>query len=753
MVDLAREAFETNNFDLAAEIYDRTIREHGPSADLYLGLADSYARAGNFRRAIDTYSKAFRYGKIVPDKLKHLVTALIKTVAMELPAKLALNKNLIFTCLICRNLFEEPVTIRCGHSFCRNCILRDENETCRNCGTIIDQSCRASRVKCNVLLTTVIGKWFPSECRAARLRTEANAVFEKQKFDTAIELYNEAIKLAPRDHILLSNRSHAYAALDKYKEALEDAEKVVMLRPDWPKGYFRKGTALYGLGHYEEAVVALLQCLALDTSVSTAKLLLSKTLHKILSSLPPDDPKTVDLQKHLNPSLFDRLIQLNFNPGLLLPQISTGTVDQLKQIIGNTVSTAANFIDGLDADSKPDFQQVQASASIGENEFDRKSEKIPCSSTPCSWTSSATGVLNVHPAKYRSRSPVDITGGSTNRISDGAHCSVDATNTQVVGSSQIKENPTVDSSLVSKEDFECSLCYRLLYQPVTTPCGHTFCCQCLYRCLDYCTDCPLCKSSLVEYLAERRQTVTQSVEGILKTYFPEAYAERRKIHEEEMVELASMGVDKQHEIPIFVCTLAFPKVPCPLHIFEPRYRLMVRQCMESGTRQFGMCICIGENEEDFSEHGCMLEIRDMRYFPDGRSLVDCIGGRRFRVLSKGKRDGYNTAKVEFVTDNPVQENEIQEMTSLLNKVYDMCKNWIDSLPSSQKQRIFNHFGDCPGHESDELTAPSGPMWLWWMIAVLPVDPRIQLAMLSMSRLKERLLRLSKIIGFLNSKKL
>lgn len=43
-------------------------------------------------------------------------------------------------------------------------------------------------------------------------------------------------------------------------------------------------------------------------------------------------------------------------------------------------------------------------------------------------------------------------------------------------------------------------------------------------------------------------------------------------------------------VPIFVCTMAYPTVPCPLHIFEPCYRLMIRRCMETGTKQFGMCI-------------------------------------------------------------------------------------------------------------------------------------------------------------------
>ena len=54
--------------------------------------------------------------------------------------------------------------------------------------------------------------------------------------------------------------------------------------------------------------------------------------------------------------------------------------------------------------------------------------------------------------------------------------------------------------------------------------------------------------------------------------------------------LCSVASDTSEEVPIFVCTLAFPTLPCPLHIFEPRYRLMVRQCMESGSHQFGMCV-------------------------------------------------------------------------------------------------------------------------------------------------------------------
>ena len=55
----------------------------------------------------------------------------------------------------------------------------------------------------------------------------------------------------------------------------------------------------------------------------------------------------------------------------------------------------------------------------------------------------------------------------------------------------------------------------------------------------------------------------------------------------------------------------------------------------------------------------MLEIRDIQYFDDGRSVVDTIGGKRFRVLSRGVKDGYNTAKVEYLQDDSVEGNELE----------------------------------------------------------------------------------------------
>ena len=69
----------------------------------------------------------------------------------------------------------------------------------------------------------------------------------------------------------------------------------------------------------------------------------------------------------------------------------------------------------------------------------------------------------------------------------------------------------------------------------------------------------------------------------------------------------------------------------------------------------------------------MLEIRDIQYFEDGRSVVDTIGGKRFKVLSRGVKDGYNTAKVEYLHD------EVLEGEDLESKYWQLISVQIDFL--------------------------------------------------------------------------
>lgn len=802
MVDLAREAFCTNNFSLAADIYERTIRENGPTSELFLGLADSLARTGLFSKAFESYTNAYRYGKVTPEKLKHLVIGLIDTVKQDISnSGNTPSKNCMFTCGSCRGLLVDPVTIPCGHTFCRKCLERDVSKTCDVCNTV-HYRLKVRQISSNVILSNLIEKWFPNECKATKLKKEGNELIAKMDFQSAVHLYTQAIQIAPCDHLLLSNRCHAYASLDKFQEALEDAELVVKLRPDWPKGYFRRGRALFGLGHYEDAAVAFLQCLALDQKVSSAKEYLSKTLDKILSALPPDDPKAHALQQRDNPTMLRQLLESNFSQkSMLLPERDIqSTFTDLAKIVRDTITTANSFSN----EPTPDSSRLPGRL---EEPVQATEESFLCegaTAMPLEETQQSNGVIRQILTKYNSmpdcsevdhldlekktlprthsplsrkrtripsstQCPVSPSHSSPNKVLKGFARPATASN-----SSSIPQGATstavaavlssADASIQSKskssvlepertdiEDLECGLCYRLFFEPVTTPCGHMFCRKCLDRSLDHSVTCPICKGNLAEYLAERRKSVTDAVQSIMEMYFSAEYAERCRINDEEMVELARMGSEQQSEIPVFVCTLGYPTIACPLHIFEPRYRLMIRQCMESGTRQFGMCTHTSEEEDAFSEYGVMLEIRDVQYFPDGRSVVDTIGGRRFKVLSRGKREGYHTAKVEFIQDTPVETQDLPIVNELQTKLHTAISSWLNKLPSVNKARITQHFGPLPELDG-QLSGPNGPKWAWWAVAVLPLDQRVQMAMLRMASLKDRLVALDKVLSYMNRRR-
>lgn len=47
------------------------------------------------------------------------------------------------------------------------------------------------------------------------------------------------------------------------------------------------------------------------------------------------------------------------------------------------------------------------------------------------------------------------------------------------------------------DDFDCTLCLKMLYDPVTTPCGHSFCRACLFQSMDHGNKCPMCRTVLL----------------------------------------------------------------------------------------------------------------------------------------------------------------------------------------------------------------------------------------------------------------
>ncbi|TAQ87478.1 hypothetical protein B7494_g4203 [Chlorociboria aeruginascens] len=99
---------------------------------------------------------------------------------------------------------------------------------------------------------------------AAELKDLGNKAIAAKDFDEAIAKFTEAIEIEPTNHILYSNRSAAYASKKEYENALKDADKVVELKPDWAKGWGRKGAAMHGLKDLIGALDAYEEGLKLD---------------------------------------------------------------------------------------------------------------------------------------------------------------------------------------------------------------------------------------------------------------------------------------------------------------------------------------------------------------------------------------------------------------------------------------------------------------------------------------------------------
>jgi len=109
-------------------------------------------------------------------------------------------------------------------------------------------------------------------------------------------------------------------------------------------------------------------------------------------------------------------------------------------------------------------------------------------------------------------------------------------------------------------------------------------------------------------------------------------------------------------LPMFpLGTVLLPFAHLPLHIFEPRYRALVKDCL-AGDGEFGVVLIergheVGGGDVRFGV-GTVARIVQTAELPDGRWLVDAVGTERFRVTEWLPEDPYPQALVEDFDDEP-----------------------------------------------------------------------------------------------------
>lgn len=112
-------------------------------------------------------------------------------------------------------------------------------------------------------------------------------------------------------------------------------------------------------------------------------------------------------------------------------------------------------------------------------------------------------------------------------------------------------------------------------------------------------------------------------------------------------------------LPMFpLGTVLFPHAVLPLHVFEPRYRDLMRDCLDTGL-EFGVVLIergseIGGGDSRFGV-GTVARITEATEFPDGRWAVLTVGTRRIRIATWLPDDPYPLALVEDVPEPGLDE--------------------------------------------------------------------------------------------------
>ena len=184
-------------------------------------------------------------------------------------------------------------------------------------------------------------------------------------------------------------------------------------------------------------------------------------------------------------------------------------------------------------------------------------------------------------------------------------------------------------------------------------------------------------------------------------------------------------------LPVFpLGTVLYPGVVLPLHIFEERYRRLVRDLLDqpAGPRSFGV-VAIKEGREvgrdgvtALHEIGCTAELRRVEAYDDGRFDIIAVGVSRFRVVRVDASQPM-VGEVELLPDVSTDE-----AITLSARAVRMFGSYREALLTAQGLLV---------DEPPEL--PDDPVELSYVIAAsMLVDMSDKQELLATSTVDERL---------------
>jgi hypothetical protein len=205
-------------------------------------------------------------------------------------------------------------------------------------------------------------------------------------------------------------------------------------------------------------------------------------------------------------------------------------------------------------------------------------------------------------------------------------------------------------------DLECPVCLDLFIEPLETACGHCFCRLCLLITTKISVSgraCPLCRQPLAMTNPNTHPVSEKLQQAVVSKLSLEEYQRRRLKATEGLRELREKALQK---LPIFFMSPGVQEGdPVALHLFEPRYKILIRRAME------------GDKTFVFAGHvprpglrATLVRVQQAAFLPDGRALV-----RGFAMKSvvlgecwvEDDSGGLHYSKIDSWADDPEPQGE------------------------------------------------------------------------------------------------
>ena len=178
-----------------------------------------------------------------------------------------------------------------------------------------------------------------------------------------------------------------------------------------------------------------------------------------------------------------------------------------------------------------------------------------------------------------------------------------------------------------------------------------------------------------------------------------------------------MGELSVRELPLFPLpeVVLFPQEVLPLHIFESRYRIMLKSVLETDS-MFGV-IKWDQNTKSMANVGCCAQIIKHQTAEDGRSNIITLGQQRFQILEIVRSTPYCSAMVTWINDENVDNFQkldalkdsvteaLSDVVNLTSKLTNSKKNLPEKLPNNPMELSFwigSHLGGAVAEEQQRL---------------------------------------------------